>query len=147
MSRSVTIGGHVFRLTNERATIGDTVPVPGDGIRALYIGPSLERWPVAAAQKFAREVHQLRNAPDLFVISADHEPIAEAWAARAGWQALRFDDTMIKALGVWIETVSLPARALMIVDALSQLKYCEIASRLEDEMAFDDALLALKALP
>jgi peroxiredoxin len=144
MTRSVTLGGHAFRLTEEPARVGEIVSLPGAGVRALYVAPSLERWSVAAAEKFAGQVRQLRNAPDLFVMSADHQPIAQAWAEGAGWQALRFDEAMVRALGLWIEAASLPARALMIVDASGRLKYCDIALRLEDEIAFDDALLPLK---
>lgn len=146
MTRSVTLGGHVFRLIEEPASAGEIVPVPGDGVRVLYVAPSLERWPVAAAEKFAVQVRQLRNAPDLFVMSADHQPIAQAWAEGAGWQVLRFDEAMVKALGLWIATVSLPARALVIADTSGRLKYCDIALRLEDEIAFDGALLSLKTL-
>ena len=50
------------------------------------------------------------------------------------------------AFGLWIATVSLPARALMIVDASNQLQFCQIAARLEDEVAFGEALLPLKTL-
>jgi len=146
MARTVSLGGHVFPLKAEPPALGDEVGAPGAGIRVLYLAPSLERWPVATAQDFATTVRRFGNADDLLICSADHQPIADTWASRAGWEAVRFDEKMITALGLWIATVSLPARALLIVDASNRLRFCQIAARLEDEVAFDKALLSLRTM-
>ena len=146
MMRTVSLGGHVFPLNAEPPALGDEVVAPGMGIRILYVAPSLERWPVAAAQDFAARVRRFGTAPGLLVCSADYQPIADAWAARAEWETVRFDKKLITAFGLWIAIVSLPARALLIVDASNRLRFCQIAACLDDEVAFGEALLSLKTL-
>ena len=146
MSRSVTLGGQVFPLSAAPVALGAPVALAGDGVRVVYLAPSLERWPRDDAKHFAEQVRGQGMHADLLVSSADYAPIVEAWAGQAGWHPLRFDKTMVTSLGLWIEKVSLPARAMAIVDANNRLRYAETAPRLEDEVAFDDALLALKTL-
>lgn len=146
MSRTVRLGDQGFPLAGNLPAIGQTVSLSGEGLRVLYVAPSLERWPMAEAKAFSVAVLGLCGHVDLQTWSADYQPIRDAWAADAGWRAERFDKVMIQLLGLWLDTLSLPARALLILDGSGRLQHCQIAARLEDEVAFDDALLALKTL-
>ncbi len=146
MAHTVRFGGDVFPLSEQPPALGEIVAVPGAGVRVLYVAPSLERWPAAAAKDFAETVRRSGAAPRLLVCSADHPPIAEAWAAHAGWDALRFDRTMLDRLGLWLPTLSLPAKALLIADASGRLRYWQVAALLEDEVSFDAALAAVRTI-
>jgi peroxiredoxin len=146
MSRTVRLGDQEFSLAGHLPAIGETVSLLGEGLRVLYLAPSFERWPIAEAKAFSDEVLRLGGHADLQICSADYQPIRDAWAAAAGWRAVRFDKAMIQSLGLWLDTLSLPARALLILDGTGRLRHCQFATRLEDEVAFDDALLALKTL-
>ena len=53
---------------------------------------------------------------------------------------------MIEALGLWISDLSLPGRALIVVDAANRLRFCAVAARLEDEVSFEDALSPLRTI-
>lgn len=146
MARTITVEGDEFSLVGKAPSLGEHVPVPGKGLRALYIAPSLECWPVDAAKDFAAAAHQFGCAVSFSVCSADDTPIIESWAARTEWQAIRFDEMTIMSLGLWIATLLLPARAVVIVDAENRLRGHVIAARLEDEVPFEKALSILKTL-
>lgn len=146
MTGRVALGADEFSLVGAPPALGAVVPVAGAGVRVLYVAPSLERWPRAAAATFADAARRTGLAPNLLACSADHDPIRDVWSAQAGWEAIRFDQAMIKALGLWIPTLSLPARALLVVDGSSRLHLRSVAARLEEEVAFADGLRALETL-
>jgi thiol peroxidase len=121
-------------------------------VRILSVVPSLDT-PVCDAQtrRFNAEAAALGEDVAVLTISMDL-PFAQArWCAAAGIEAVRTlsdhrEGAFGSAYGVLIKELRLLTRAIFVVDRQGVIRHREVVPEITDEVDYDAALAAAKAL-